>query len=48
MRINFLESIESWIMDNLKCEKNDKVSLCNDIAHIISETCGISKRQLLT
>ena len=37
-----VKSIERWVMDTLQREKNGKGYLCNDIAQIISEICGIS------
>ena len=39
------KSMERWLMDTLKCEKNDNVFHGNHIAQIISEICGISKWQ---
>ena len=36
-------------MDTFKCKKEiDKVFHCNDIAQIIVETCGISRRQIFS
>ena len=40
-----IKSIEMWVTDALKREKSDKVFLCNDIAQIIRQMCGISRRQ---
>ena len=44
MRRSYLKSIEKWIIDALKRKKNHVVFLCNDIAQIISEICGINYR----
>ena len=36
--------IEMWVIDALKRLKNVKVFLCNDIDHIISKICRISRQ----
>ena len=43
MRTSFL----MWVMDALKGKKvNDKIFHCNDVAQIIIEICGISRKQI--
>ena len=40
-----VKSIEAWVIDVLKSEKNDKVFIDNCVTQIISEIYGILRRQ---
>lgn len=47
MLSKLVKSTERCVMNALKPEKNHKVFLYNDIAKIIVETQGISRKQIL-
>ena len=41
-----IKSIERLVMETMKQKMENKVFHCNDTAHLKSEICGISKRQV--